>query len=182
MKKTTLLLFGFILLLNSCSPKISTTINKNYTPIDFREEVRIFGIKDDIPANSEVLGVVNIGDTGFSTNCGWDVVIDKARTEARKAGGNAIKITEHTPPSTFGSSCDRISAKILKIENLENLPLNTITDSTLINADYALLHVYRSSGAGSLVSYDLHLGDTVICNVQNKWKRTLYKKESNQVG
>lgn len=177
MKKKFILLFGFILLLYSCSPKISTTINKTYTPIDFREEVRIFGIQDEIPANSEVLGVVNIGDTGFSTNCGWDVVIDKARTEARKAGGNAIKITEHTSPSTFGSSCDRISAKILKIENLENIPLNTITDSTLINTDYALLHVYRSSGAGSLVSYDLHLGDTVICNVQNKWKRTFKIKK-----
>ena len=177
MKKISILLFGFILLLNSCSPKISTTINKNYAAIDFREEVRIFGIKDPIPANSEVLGVVNIGDTGFSTNCGWDVVIDKARMEARKVGGNAIKITEHTPPSAFGSSCDRISAKILKVENLENIPLNTPSDSTLVNADYALLHVYRSSASGSLVNYDLHLGDSIICNVQNKWKKTFKIKK-----
>lgn len=177
MKKISILLFGFILLLNSCSPKISTTINKNYAPIDFREEVRIFGMQDEIPANSEVLGVINIGDTGFSTNCGWDVVIEKARIEARKVGGNAIKITEHTPPSTFGSSCDRISAKILKIDNLENLPLNTIADSTLINADYALLHVYRSTPTGSMVNYDLHLGDSVICRVQNKWKKTFKIKK-----
>ena len=177
MKKTSLLLFGFILLLNSCSPKISTTINKNYTAIDFREEVIVFGIKDPIPANSEELGTVNIGDSGFSTNCGWDVVIDKARIEARKVGGNAIKITEHTPPSTFGSTCDRISAKILKIEKLENQPIETISDSTLVNADFALLHIYRSSPTGSLVSYDLHLGDSTICRVQNKWKKTFKIKK-----
>ena len=177
MKKISILLFGFILLLNSCSPKISTNIKKNYSAIDFREEVKIFGINDALPPNSEVLGVVKIGDTGFSTNCGWDVVIDKARIEARKIGGNAIKITEHTPPSTFGSSCDRITAQILKIDNLENFEANQVVDSTLLNADFALLHIYRSGGTGSLVSYDLHLGDSVICNVQNKWKKTFKIKK-----
>lgn len=162
-----------LLILSSCAPKISTSISKNYSALDYREEVRVFGLKDPVPNNSEELGVVKIGDTGFSTNCGWDVVIDKAKMEARKIGGNAIKITDHIPPSVFGSSCDRITAKILKVENLNDLPPSVTIDSSLIDADYALLHVYRRSGVGAFISFDLHLGDTVICRVSNKWKKTI---------
>jgi len=31
------------------------------------------------PQHSEVIGFVKIGDTGFSINCGWEVVIEKAK-------------------------------------------------------------------------------------------------------
>ncbi len=173
MRIISILLIGCIVFLGSCAPKISTTISKNYSALDYREEVQVLGLQDPVPKSSEELGIVKIGDTGFSTNCGWDVVINKAKMEARKIGGNAIKITDHIPPSVMGSSCHRITAKILKVENFDILPVIAITDSLLVNADYALLHVYRQSGVGALVSYDLHLGDTVIGRVSNKWKKTV---------
>jgi hypothetical protein len=173
MKRNSFFLIGYILILSSCAPKISTTISKNYPVLDYRDEVRVLGLQDPVPTNSEELGVVKIGDNGFSTHCGWDDVIDIAIIEARKAGGNAIKITEHIPPSVMGSSCHRITAKILKVEDFDNLPTAGIGDSPLLNADYALLHVYRHNGFGALVSYDLHLGDTVICRVSNKWKKSI---------
>ncbi len=173
MRQISILVIVCTLTISSCTPKISTTISKNYSTLDYREEVRVLGLQDPVPTNSEELGVVKIGDTGFSTKCGWNVVIDKAKIEARKIGGNAIKITEHIPPSAFGSSCHRITAKILKVENFDNIPKSVIVDSSLINAEYALFHFYRHSGVGALVSYDLHLGDTVICRVSNKWKKTI---------
>jgi len=178
MKQLSILLIGCMLMLSSCGPKISTTIAKNYSSTDYREEVRVFGLQDPIPTNFEELGIVKIGDTGFSTNCAWEFVIDKAKIEARKVGGNALKITEHTPPSLFGSSCHRITAKILKVDNFDNLPpANTPVDSTLVNADYALLHFYRNSGVGALINYDLHLGDTILCRGRNKWKKTIKVKK-----
>lgn len=178
MKKSSILLIGCtFVLFSSCAPKISTAISKSYATLDFREEVNVLGLAEDVPANSEELGVIKIGDTGFSTNCDWDVVIDKAKTEARKVGGNAIKITEHIPPSVFGSSCHRITAKILKVDSTENIARSFSVDSTLLDADYALLHVYRHSGAGALVGYDLYLGDTVICRVSNNWKKTIKIKK-----
>jgi len=177
MKQISILLIGCALLLGSCAPMISTKISKTYSPLDYREEVIVLGLHDPIPANSEELGVVKIGDNGFSANCGWDIVIDKAKIEARKIGGNAIKITDHILPSAFGSSCHRITAKILKVENFESIMVPAKIDSALMNADYALLHVYRYSGVGALVSYDLHLGDTVICRVHGKWKKTIKIKK-----
>jgi len=172
MKQIVIFSICCLMIFNSCAPKISTSISKNYPPLDYSKDVKVFGLQDPIPGSSEEIGTVKIGDTGFSTNCGWEVVLDKAKIEARKIGGNAIKIIDHIPPSLMGSSCDRITAKILKVENF-NAIATTIEDSSLINADYAIIHVYRHSGAGAFVSFDLHLGDTVICRVSNRWKKTI---------
>jgi hypothetical protein len=177
MKPVMTFLIACALILNSCGPKISTSISKSYPTLDYREEVRVFGLHEQIPNKSEVLGIVRSGDTGFSTDCGWDIVIARAKAEARKAGGNAIKITDHTPPSILGSSCHRITAKILRVPDFNDVPQGAQPDSSLINADYALLHVYRHSGMGSMVSFDLHLGDSVICRVSNKSKRTIKIKK-----
>jgi len=169
MKKVSLvLLLVAIFILNSCAPKVSTTISKSYPALDYREDVKVFGIQDSEPANAEELGIVKIGDAGFTKDCGLDLVLEKAKAEARKVGGNAIKIIDHNPPG-LGSSCHRITAKILKVEHLDSSPI----DSSLINADYALLHVYRFSGPGALVNYDLYLGDSVICRVSNNFKKTI---------
>ncbi|MDC7217994.1 MAG: hypothetical protein PQJ28_03120 [Spirochaetales bacterium] len=128
-------------------------------------------LSESIPEAAIQLGEIKIGDTGFSTNCTWEVVIEKAKEEARKAGGNAIKITEHRPPSVMGSSCHRIKAAILKLEDPDNYQ-NQITEPISDDA-FATLNVYRYSGAGALVNYDLHLGDSTICRVKNKFKTSI---------
>ena len=115
-----LIMITALILLSSCSPKISTNLSKTYAPLDYKQEIVTIGLSESEPDNLEVLGQVKIGDTGFSTKCGYDIMINKAKLEARKAGGNAIKIIEHKPPSAFGSSCHRITVKILKIEDIEN--------------------------------------------------------------
>jgi hypothetical protein len=107
--------FSFIIFLCACSPKVKPTITKSYPPLDYRETVSVLGLNEDAPANAEILGTVKIGDSGFSTNCGYDVAIEKAINEARKVGGNAIQITKHIPPNLMGSTCHRITARILRL-------------------------------------------------------------------
>ena len=177
MKKTHVLmiLVGFIFF-GSCNPKISTSISKNYAPLDYTQEVVVIGLNQAEPDDSEFLGEVKIGDTGFSTNCNYDIAINQAKLEARKAGGNAIKITEHRPPTAMGSSCHRITASILNVKDIESL-LAKEEDEILLDVDYAILNVYRYGGTGALVNYDLYLGDSVICRVQNNYKTTLYIKK-----
>jgi len=53
------------------------------------------------------------------------------------------------------------------------LLITTAPIDSLIDADYALMHIYRAGGYGALISFDLHLGDTVICRVKNNWKETI---------
>jgi hypothetical protein len=156
----------------ACAPKVRTTLAKTYPTLDFKQEVTVIGISEEVPQDAIVIGSVKVGDSGFSTNWGWDVVIEKAKMEARKAGGNALKITEHKPPKLMGSSCDKITATILKIQDVEVLKLLKENEDPIVDStwNYAKLYVYRPRGIGPLVGYDLYLGDSVICRVKNKSK------------
>jgi hypothetical protein len=166
------------LILLSCNPKVSTLIKKTYPTLNYKDEVRIFTLSDSVPKNAEELGIVKFEDTGFSTNCGWDVAIETIKIEARKVGGNSIKIISEKAPSYWGSSCHRVNAKILRIDNLENIPVTTNTDSSLINKDYSIIHFYRQNNSGgALVSYDVYLGDSAICKINNNCKKTLKIKK-----
>ncbi|WP_181307347.1 hypothetical protein [Rufibacter sp. XAAS-G3-1] len=165
--------------LAACAPKISTSLlTTNYAALDYREEVRVFDLQAPVPQNAEEIGTVKVGDTGFTTNCGWEVMLEKAKLEARKAGGNALKIVEHQAPNLMTSSCHRITATILKVSNFEDVLVSTLPQDTLLaGVDYALLHVYRPSGIGPLINYDLYLGDSLLCRVKNNWKQTIKVKK-----
>jgi len=180
MKKLHRLLFftASLLFLSSCNPKISTNIAKSYPPLDYKQEVVVINVSQKEPENAETIGYLKIGDTGFSTNCSYNTVIEKAKLEARKAGGNAVKITEYKAPNAMGSSCHRIKATILKITDIENFKPSEENNSDIIpDIDYAILNVYRHSGYGAIINYDLYLGDSVICRVTNNFKTTIHIKK-----
>lgn len=178
MKRTQLsLIFLSLIAFYSCSPKISTSISKSYPTLEYNKEVFVIGINQSIPENAENIGLIKIGDTGFTTKCSYEIVIDEAKLEARKAGGNAIKIVSHKTPSIMGSSCHRIEANILRIENIKEIDTKKVPEEELLDLDYAILNVYRYSGTGSAVAYDLHLGDSVICRVRNNYKTTIHIKK-----
>jgi hypothetical protein len=61
----------------------------------------------------------------------------------------------------------------LWIDHFDPVSTHIAESDTIEKFDYALLHFYRSSSAGMLVSYDLHLGDSVICRVKNNWKESI---------
>jgi hypothetical protein len=182
MRSSVFLLLLVSVFLSSCGLKVTTDIKRGYDPLDFREEVIVFGLKDEPPGDAILVGNVQVGDNGFTTKCGWTEVVEQAVMEARKAGGNAIKITEHFPPSVFGSSCHQITAKILKITPMATGAPRKPVEDPLLDADYALLHIYRPGGAGTLIAYDLQMEDTVICRVKSNFKTTIkIRKEGSYV-
>ena len=176
MKPVKLLFLLAVMILGSCAPSIHTQLIKKYPPLDYKEEITVISLEVPVPPDAEILGVVRINDSGFTTDCSYPVVLKKAKREARKAGGNAIKITDHRLPNLLGSSCHRISAQILKINNPGTM-ISYRDTSSIPGADYALLHIYRFGGVGLLVSYDLHLGDSVIFRVKDRSKVTLKIKK-----
>ena len=172
MKKVSVLLLCFIGLCCACSPKVKTSVSKKYDPLDYRQDVVVYALKETKPASAELLGTVKVGDAGMTSKCGYNVMLEEARMAARKMGGNAIKITSHKAPD-FMSTCHRITAEILKIGDAEILaskPAEAEIDSTW---NYALVYVYRHKGMGGMVSYNVHLGDSVICRVGNKFKQKI---------
>ena len=167
MKIKFFLITATILLLTSCSATLTSSLVKTYPPLHSQEEVRVFTIDESIPPNAEILGTIRTGDSGFSIDCNYATVIEMAKIEARKAGGNAVKITQHKRPD-FWSTCHRITADVLRVDGSETyVAMPEPIDSTMIGANYAIINVYRPSGVGFLVGYNLHLGDEVICRVRD---------------
>ena len=128
----TNLLLICLVFLASCNPKITTSILQQQPALDPKTEVAIFDQKEEVPSVHKLLGSVYIGDTGFSTNCSYPVVIDAAKTEARKIGGNSLLITRHDKPNLL-SSCHRINANILSIQpnHLSQNQTSVFTEQTL---------------------------------------------------
>lgn len=149
-----------------------TNLSTTHNALDYQKEVQVIGVNDLAPGG-ELLGTVKVGDTGFTTKCSYEIVIGKAKEEARKVGGNLLKITKHQAPN-FGSSCHRIEAAVYKVP--EGLFTNLVPDEPQFfdpDADYAILHIYRISSVGPLVSYNLYLGDSLLCRVSNRFKESL---------
>ena len=122
-----LFIFSIAIIINSCSPKITTRLYKNFPPLDFTQEIKVLAITDSIPVKSTQLGTVKLEDSGMTTKCKYDDLIEVAKNEARKVGGNVIKVIEHIPPHsemhgfTFVySNCHQITVLILKITEQTN--------------------------------------------------------------
>jgi len=113
-------LFLAAALIGACSSKVSTQVHKSYPPIGYDQKIEVIEIYQAMPSGAEILGEVKIGDSGFSTNCGYAIALEAAKSEARKIGGNAIKIYQHKMPDALGSTCHRIKAHILYIPIEQN--------------------------------------------------------------
>ena len=116
----------------SCSPRIITDIKKNLDPIEPTQEVKVYEFLRNVPKGAELLGSIVAGDSGFTTNCGYTTMLNIIQQEARKAGGNAIYITNHLEPSVM-STCHQLAANIYfvsptNIANNESISIQ-ITDS-----------------------------------------------------
>ena len=122
----------------------------------------VLEIDTPMPEKAEVLGQIKIGDTGFTTKNGdYAAVLNIAMGQARQAGGNIVKITEHESPD-MQSSIHRIKADILRFDDLSALSDDTSDQVVSAHPDYAVIYFYRESGAGALVSYDVYVENTKV--------------------
>ena len=114
MKKAILLTLFISTILQSCSPKIRTHISTEDTkPLGSETEILIIKQDEKVPENSKFIGELKIGDSGFSTDCGYTKVMSDAKVTAKKHGANLIYLTEVKKPN-FGSTCYRIKAKLYR--------------------------------------------------------------------
>ena len=151
-----------VAILSGCSPKITSSFTSHHTPLAKDAEVLVLDIAAPMPENAGVIGQIKIGDTGFTTKNGnYAAVLNIAKDEARKAGGNVVKITEHKSPDML-SSMHRIKAVILRVDDLSVLSDDISDVEVSTHPDYAVIYFYRESGAGALVSYDVYVGDTKV--------------------
>lgn len=93
-----------------CGTQKRTNILKYRTP--YSGEVTVVGVGVLNLTNSEFLGTVSVGETGFTSTkkCTYQAVINDAILLARSMGGNVICITKHIEPGW--SSCHQIQCDV----------------------------------------------------------------------
>jgi len=72
-------------------------------------------VAEDVDIRSDSLplvAIVRTTDKGLTVRCDEASVLDTVSKLARSLGANVVKIKEHRPPSTYGSSCHRIEAHL----------------------------------------------------------------------
>lgn len=177
MRTPILFLTAVIFLVASCSPRISTNIIRNLPPQPMDTEITIFNNQEQIPGPYEQLGTVSVGDAGMTVNCGYVVMLNLLKAEARKMGGNAVKITRHRPPDGF-SSCHRFEAEVLLFQETGNIA-EAITGSEDSNSDVQA-RVDRSTLPPDLIVF--HNGDSIYCEIDKVTSSLILYSFSNEVG
>ena len=113
MKKVFLFLFISLVLI-SCGTSKTTSVLNYSTPLPAGTPVEVFGIGQKLPNDVKFIGSISIGDSGFTTKCSYQEVINDAINFARGMGGNVIQITEHKEPNIL-CDCHRIKADVYYI-------------------------------------------------------------------
>ena len=157
-----LLLVIFAILLIACSPKVKTKLLKSYPSLETNTEVAVLGFTEAVPASATEIGRLKVKDAKRSKDCNWDATLEIAKAEARKAGGNILKLTNQSPLNAFARSCDAVEAKVFKLENLAEIKAENKDKALHKDWNYAKVYVYWSGGLKVLVPYSLYLDDTFI--------------------
>jgi len=165
----------FVIISQSCAPLVKSKLsNPSSVQLPTDADVHVVFNEELIPKESNYVGLLKVGDTGFSVDCGYSSIMDLAREEAKRKGANIIAITKFKKPN-MASVCYRIKAKLYRNDNpklLGNLAENLaeINKSTLPkDADYAVIHFYRPRYfPGSAIGYTVKLNEgEVVGKIRN---------------
>lgn len=166
MKTNTVLMGAFLLIfMASCSPRVTTTVLRQYTPLPESADVALFEFGDFAPDSAEVIGAVTVENGGLATNIHYLQLVGLAKEEARKIGGNGLQIIDY-PPSYSGNTYKSISATVLRLnDDYFYVPIDSLEDVALTG--YCGINGIRSTGAKDIVSpyeLSLNIGYGIITN------------------
>lgn len=108
-KVTPVALITAIIVLASCTPAIQKNISSDYEQEVQPQDIAVFKPDMVLPEDAQKIGSIEIGDTGFTTDCSLTKVVNLAREKASQQGAHAIKLTNVNEPD-LASTCYRINA------------------------------------------------------------------------
>ncbi len=123
MKLMTKILFLITIIgFTNCSPKLSTNFTNAQPKLSIDDKVAFLDIEHNLPENIIKVGKLRFQDSGFSTDCNFNSLLNKARIEARKNGANIVKIIDKKKPDIW-STCYRLKIELYRFNgDVSSLP------------------------------------------------------------
>lgn len=116
--RTINLLVVASLFLASCSPKVVTEVMNTYPNVMPADSVHVFELGDRVPNSAEMLGRISIKGQG-PAHCEYDKILEIAKQETGKIGGNGFVLTRHIWPYKTGVSCHQLNGMMLHLQDME---------------------------------------------------------------
>lgn len=174
----------FLFIIYSCAPTIKyTAINPSTTPKPATYPIKVYDQGIELPANSILLGTINTGDTGLSTDCTYNAVINYIKKKVRSVGGDAIFIIDVRAPD-LSSTCYRITAAAVAFKDISGWLTLKMTEEEAKN--------YYDSNIGDLNQIEaiwnvneagtwrnVYNGSTGIIDQSNTYRIAIIKDPSN---
>lgn len=115
MARSTIVIILVTSAILSCSPKVSTTVSNPYPRLASEEKVALLDIAHKLPVGTIKVGDLKYGDSGFTTDCSFNSLMNKARIAARENGANIVKVIDKKTPG-FWSTCYRLRIELHKYD------------------------------------------------------------------
>lgn len=108
-----LLLLILFVLLTSCAPRVVSKVHKQEEALRVEEAVVVLDRHEEVYSGAALLGTLSVEDTGYTLDCSLRKVLEMAVKEARKMGGNIVRVVRYYPPD-HSSSCYRLKAEVYR--------------------------------------------------------------------
>jgi len=110
------------LILFSCSPQVIVSSWKSYPSREDSESVVIYKNTQDIPIESEKIGTLQATCKQWMENCDSVSIFSLAETKIKKAGGNALLITNFNKPTLWNNSTLSLNGDVFLVHNFSSPP------------------------------------------------------------
>lgn len=130
--------------------------------------VSVYDKNDTLPSHTEKLGKIRVNDNMSTAEFDYNYVVEIAKLEASKAGGNAIRIIKHQIPDIFNSGHE-VYADILKIDtSIVHQSLNQKPNESYIKISYSHWRFALNGGYAYNLGKDAQTFDTRIETYNNQ--------------
>ncbi len=102
-----------------CSPRFKVNSEKKLEETKEHEGFVVLGTKDTFDiGRGEYLGEIRITDPGYPVDCPYETMVKLGEIEARKMGGNIMKMVEYKPKSRFLMPCQKVKGTVYKLPDI----------------------------------------------------------------
>ena len=162
-----------VVVLCSCTPRITTSLIKKGKPLSKTSIVVVYDKNDTLPAATVKLGITKVNENASTSEFDYNSVVEIAKLEASKAGGNAIRIIKHQLPNLLNTG-HKVDADILKVDtSVVHQSLNKKSNESYIKIPYSHWRFALNGGYAYNLGKDVPTFDTRIQTYNNRMRSGL---------